>query len=56
MYRLNDTDRVGSVVEELESEEDKEDEGHIWWGEGATEEEEVGRDKENMTNLVKDER
>jgi len=42
-------------VEELEAEEerDEEDEGLKGRGEGGTEEEEVGRDKEDITNLLK---
>jgi len=48
------TDR-GSVVEESETEDEDEDKGRTGRGEWGAEEEEVGRDKEDMTNLVKDE-
>ena len=53
--------QLSSVAEELEVEdddedEDEEDEGHKGRGEREANEEEVGRDKEDMTNLLKDER
>jgi len=44
----------GSVMEELDK-EDEEDEGREGIGEGGAEEEDVERDREDMTNLLEDE-
>jgi len=48
---------IGLVVEELKEkdEKDEEDEGLKGQGEGGSKEEEVRRDKEFITNILKDE-
>jgi len=47
------TDKV-SDKEELEEEEEDEDDKDSGRGEGGDEEEEVGRDKEDITNILED--